>query len=408
MNTAKTFSTVLTGGFFDCFVLQSARTFFNGQEFDGAISLHRCLQHTKTHLRLEARRKDPATGVPRLRNQEFLPVLVEFLRWTVSWLTLGHQSIWLDAVLRWLRCLVLAAGCVSFLHALWLGRFSRVCCAGFVGRGHKTQYACDARCLASTLQGKRCAKPWTRGHFCATDSKQATQEDFIENLFDSVSEPAYEALRQWEADQLNLALQRSLEENEEHKREVEASNRLIDGRLRRAAKRTLSVLGYGNCQFSAVIESAKLAMSVGQLRSEVVKYLEPLGKMLREKIETTRFHEKWSLCLRHMEKIGLGVILSLCWPRHTFCVDPYERSEPQMQSTQIVGETRLQFLAPWTGILTRCFQRDLQKRTMQSRGLALGRTTRTHTNIINPWFNSFLQRVQARFLKRHLPKRIKT
>ncbi|CAK9086198.1 unnamed protein product [Durusdinium trenchii] len=99
----------------------------------------------------------------------------------------------------------------------------------------------------------------------------ATQEDFIENLFDSVSEPAYEALRQWEADQLNLALQRSLEENEEHKREVEASNRLIDGRLRRAAKRTLSVLGYGNCQFSAVIESAKLAMSVGQLRSEVVK-----------------------------------------------------------------------------------------------------------------------------------------
>ena len=60
----------LTDGYFDCFVMNSARSFFGGDDFQQPISLHRCLQHTKSNLRAEARKRDPASGVPRLRNSE--------------------------------------------------------------------------------------------------------------------------------------------------------------------------------------------------------------------------------------------------------------------------------------------------------------------------------------------------
>ena len=44
---------------------------------------------------------------------------------------------------------------------------------------------------------------------------------------------AQDALSQWENSQLQIAIQLSLEEAEEHEVEMEASNRLIDAPLRR-------------------------------------------------------------------------------------------------------------------------------------------------------------------------------
>lgn len=131
----------------------------------------------------------------------------------------------------------------------------------------------------------------------------AKQEATLENLFDHVADPAFAALQQWEEGQVQLAIQRSLEDSEQDRLEREASNELLDGRLRREGLRRVSVLADGNCQFHSVIQSVKLALSVAQLRQKVVKYLTPLGQLFREKLEE-RFRGKWSLYLNHIEKDG--------------------------------------------------------------------------------------------------------
>ena len=44
--------------------------------------LHRCLQHTKKNVKAEAAKKDEVSGQARLKRQEFLPVLVEWLEFS--------------------------------------------------------------------------------------------------------------------------------------------------------------------------------------------------------------------------------------------------------------------------------------------------------------------------------------
>lgn len=53
----------LTHGFFDCACYNGARAALEGDETMKHVRLHRCLQHSKENLRLEAKRKDPVSGV---------------------------------------------------------------------------------------------------------------------------------------------------------------------------------------------------------------------------------------------------------------------------------------------------------------------------------------------------------
>ena len=158
-------------------------------------------------------------------------------------------------------------------------------------------------CLASTVSGLRCSKRRCKGHFCTVHAKLAASEASSDNLFDSVESPAQKALRQWEESQLQLAIRSSLEENEEVLAEIRRSNDLIDRRLQRQGRQRLVVQGDGNCQFAAVLASALLDMTVGQLRERVVAYLAPLGQKFLEKLEE-RFQGKWSLYLQHISKDG--------------------------------------------------------------------------------------------------------
>ena len=161
----------------------------------------------------------------------------------------------------------------------------------------------EKNCLASTVSGLRCSKRRCAGHFCTVHAKLAASEASSDNLFDSVESPAQKALRQWEESQLQLAIRSSLEENEEVLAEIRRSNDLIDRRLQRQGRQRLVVQGDGNCQFAAVLASAQLDMTVGQLRERVVAYLAPLGQKFREKLEE-RFQGKWSLYLQHISKDG--------------------------------------------------------------------------------------------------------
>ena len=150
-------------------------------------------------------------------------------------------------------------------------------------------------CLASTVSGLRCSKRRCKGHFCTVHAKLAASKASSDNLFDSVESPAQT--------QLQLAIRSSLEENEEALAEIRRSNDLIDRRLQRQGRQRLVVQGDGNCQFAAVLASAQLDMTVGQLRERVVAYLAPLGQKFREKLEE-RFQGKWSLYLQHISKDG--------------------------------------------------------------------------------------------------------
>ena len=94
-----------------------------------------------------------------------------------------------------------------------------------------------------------------------------------------------------------------MEENEEVLAEIRASNDLIDRRLQRQGRQRLVVQGDGKCQFAAVLASAQLDMTVGQLRERVAAYLAPLGQRFREKLEE-RFQESGASISNNISKDG--------------------------------------------------------------------------------------------------------
>ena len=67
----------LSDAVMDFACLQSAATHFQGRQ----VYLHRCLQHVMTDLDKESNRRDPATGLPRLRKTELLKVFKPWVQW---------------------------------------------------------------------------------------------------------------------------------------------------------------------------------------------------------------------------------------------------------------------------------------------------------------------------------------
>ena len=69
----------ITDGFFDCTCMRSAEAICGE-----SIYLHRCLQHVKANVKLEAKRRDTASGESRLRNKELLPVIIDWIEFSAA------------------------------------------------------------------------------------------------------------------------------------------------------------------------------------------------------------------------------------------------------------------------------------------------------------------------------------
>ena len=69
----------ISDGFFDCTCLTSAL-----QEYGDRMYLHRCLQHTKTNVKTEAKKKDEVTGKARLANTELARVIVDWVEFSAA------------------------------------------------------------------------------------------------------------------------------------------------------------------------------------------------------------------------------------------------------------------------------------------------------------------------------------
>ena len=69
----------LTDAFLDCACLKTATL-----ECGDSVFLHRCLQHTKTNIKSEARRKDSVSGRPRLQNGELLQILLDCVEFSAT------------------------------------------------------------------------------------------------------------------------------------------------------------------------------------------------------------------------------------------------------------------------------------------------------------------------------------
>ena len=160
----------------------------------------------------------------------------------------------------------------------------------------------EDRCLAAKNNGQRCSKRRASGNFCTLHLKLAGSQNSKDNLFDVVNAPASDALSQWEHTQLQLAIEQSFAESEEHRVEMEASNKVLDARLKKEGLRRVEILADGNCQFGAVIRSGHLRVSIAQLRSEVVTWRHwPKCFKKRSKRDSK---EKRSVYLRYIEKDG--------------------------------------------------------------------------------------------------------
>ena len=69
----------LSHGFVDCLCYHGCDKALQALGVRSKVQLHRCLQHTKENLKEEARRRDPASGEPRLKNVELGPMLKDWL-----------------------------------------------------------------------------------------------------------------------------------------------------------------------------------------------------------------------------------------------------------------------------------------------------------------------------------------
>ncbi|CAL1135567.1 unnamed protein product, partial [Cladocopium goreaui] len=76
----------------DCFVLQSAKKYFNSHEY----LQQGIFQQVKENVRVEARKKDNDTGQTHLRNLEFLPIVVDLVQWSIPCSNTEDQRVWLN------------------------------------------------------------------------------------------------------------------------------------------------------------------------------------------------------------------------------------------------------------------------------------------------------------------------
>lgn len=161
----------------------------------------------------------------------------------------------------------------------------------------------EVLCMSTTLRGDRCKRKRTHGCFCSHHFEISSNEKWSLQLYESVQEPASHAMDLWEETQLNLALQQSLQENQELMEKIEKSNALLDSRLHCLGLKRVPVAADGDCQFSAIVFSAQVPLTALQLRRSVVGYLRPLSACFGARMEN-QFRGRYGSYCSHMEQPG--------------------------------------------------------------------------------------------------------
>lgn len=78
---------------------------------------------------------------------------------------------------------------------------------------------------------------------------------------------------------VKLAIERSLQDPEEHHKRMLRSYSLLGPRLRAKGVRRVEVPRDGNCQFTALVESGQLALTPENLRSQICSYIAHLPEV---------------------------------------------------------------------------------------------------------------------------------
>ena len=171
-------------------------------------------------------------------------------------------------------------------------------------------------CVASTSKGHRCKRRHQHGCFCTHHYDTTASQKFMLQLYEQVREPAQDAMASWEQALMDIAVQRSLEENQELKERLARSNALLDARVARLGLRRVATDPFGDCQFLAVIHSAQLPLSAQQLRYRIVQYLKPLSGWFSDRMEN-QFRGRYAAWCSHMAQPGTwGCELTLLGASH--------------------------------------------------------------------------------------------
>ena len=151
--------------------------------------------------------------------------------------------------------------------------------------------------MARTQRVSRCKNPRTHGSFCRKHVEECQSQKYISKLFERM--PSSEAMAAWERSQVELAMQKSLEEDVAFKKQEEKSLKRIDKRLSALKLKRVPMPRLGACQFESLVHAAQLPMSPLQLRLQAIDYLESLGHMFQDRLEA-KFKGQYNAYLSHM------------------------------------------------------------------------------------------------------------
>lgn len=151
--------------------------------------------------------------------------------------------------------------------------------------------------MARTQRGARCKNPRTNGSFCKKHWDETQTQKFALNLLKQI--PSDKAMAAWEASQMELAIARSVAENESLQKKGEKSAKRIDDRLQALGLKRVCMPRLGACQFEAVVHAAALPMTPLELRLAACNYLEPLANMFVDRLEE-RFQGRYTSYIAYM------------------------------------------------------------------------------------------------------------
>ena len=114
-------------------------------------------------------------------------------------------------------------------------------------------------CTARTQRASRCKNPRTHGSFGRKHFEECQSQKYISKLFERM--PSSEAMAAWERSQVELAMQKSLEEDVAFKKQEEKSLKRIDKRLSALKLKRVPMPRLGACQVESLVHTAQLPMS---------------------------------------------------------------------------------------------------------------------------------------------------
>ena len=158
-------------------------------------------------------------------------------------------------------------------------------------------------CVAATHKGGRCTRKKKVGKFCTLHYQQVSSPTFALQLFDTVKAPSAQAMSAWEQSQVEVALQRSLTEDQEAQAQALRDASILDTRVQRMGLRRVPIAADGNCQFASICYSGQIPLTAAHLRAAVISYLRPLATFFADRMEN-QFRGRYGAYLDYMSQEG--------------------------------------------------------------------------------------------------------